>query len=149
MPQKPPKSLLPEALQKEASDFIKGESPMPPGQRLIFEAKQFIMTHTGDLEGALKAILCELIDGAAGHIDAHRDTPATVVLRTLAPLLSNDFSLRDLVRRVDARWGAMNQERPYFDRPGEVPHPEDPYTLEGVSAALIGLQTTAREKNNT
>jgi len=33
-------------------------------------------------------------------------------------------------------WGRAMDERPYFQRDGSPPHPEDPYTVESVRSAL-------------
>src|SRR5262249_12919088 len=47
--------------------------------------------------------------------------------------------LQELVRAADAEWGRMMGERPYFNKPGAVPHPDDPYTPESVRHVLTDL----------
>jgi hypothetical protein len=44
--------------------------------------------------------------------------------------------LKELVRSADAEWGRTMGERPHFEKEGEPPHPEDPYTAESVRNAL-------------
>ncbi len=134
------KSGLPGALQREAGDLMKGESVLPPGVRAASQIKQFVMARTDDGSGALKAVLCQIVDSETERVATHRDTPLDALAEILDRLLANDFLLEDFVRRVDAHWGAMTMERPYFERPGQPPHPDDPHTRDSVRRALRALR---------
>ena len=48
--------------------------------------------------------------------------------------------LADLVREVDMEWGRREQERPRFERPGEPPAADDPYTVASVTETLADLR---------
>jgi hypothetical protein len=52
--------------------------------------------------------------------------------------------LKELVREADAEWGRTFGERPYFDREGQPPHPDDPYTAQSVRAVLERLAESLR-----
>ena len=54
-------------------------------------------------------------------------------------VLGSEHLLRDLVREADVEWGRALGERPYFERPGQPPHPDDPYTIESVRITLSQL----------
>ena len=54
--------------------------------------------------------------------------------------LDSEYLLKELVREADAEWGRALGERPYFDKEGCPPHPEDPYTAESVRATLSRLR---------
>jgi hypothetical protein len=47
--------------------------------------------------------------------------------------------LKELVRNADCEWGRIMEERPFFEKEGAPPHPEDPYTIESVRRSLSDL----------
>jgi hypothetical protein len=57
----------------------------------------------------------------------------------LSTLLDNQDLLYEFVRQVDHKWGQLYGERPYFQQPGQLPHPEDEYTHESVRLKLMKL----------
>lgn len=145
MKNKSPNSLLPPGLQREASGYMNGESPFAAGKQMAYEAKQRVTSQTKDLEGSLKTVLCGIIDGEAARIDAHRDTPESVVTRIIDRILASEENLKEFVRRVDQRWGSDNQERPYFERSGQPSHPDDPYTYQSVRTSLEALRQALQD----
>lgn len=40
---------------------------------------------------------------------------------------------------MDLKWGQMYQQRPYFQQPGQPPHPDDEYTHDSVKENLEDL----------
>jgi hypothetical protein len=56
--------------------------------------------------------------------------------------------LKELVREADVEWGRVQGERPYFEREGLPPDPDDPYTFESVRKTLAGIieQLGARDE---
>jgi hypothetical protein len=74
----------------------------------------------------------------------HFDQPAIVLARCVNRILGSETLLKDLVREADAEWGRTLGDRPYFEREGQPPHPEDPYTLASVRHALTQLVQSAR-----
>ena len=54
-------------------------------------------------------------------------------------VLASDYLLKELVREADVEWGQRMDERPYFEKEGSTPHPNDPYTVESVRTALSDI----------
>jgi hypothetical protein len=54
-------------------------------------------------------------------------------------VLNSDYLLKEPVREADVEWGRVQGERPYFEREGSPPHPDDPYTFESVRKTLAGF----------
>ena len=54
-------------------------------------------------------------------------------------LLGKEPVFHEFVRQVDQKYGEMYRERPYFQRPGQEPHPDDEYTHASVKNDLEGL----------
>jgi hypothetical protein len=64
--------------------------------------------------------------------------------------LQNQAFLYELVRRVDVKWSQIYDERPYFQQPGQAPHPDDEYTHESVRLTLNQfLETLAQQQHET
>jgi ectoine hydroxylase-related dioxygenase (phytanoyl-CoA dioxygenase family) len=63
---------------------------------------------------------------------------------TVEHILAHEESLRSFVHQVDAEWGRIYLERPHFQRPGQPPHRDDPYTFASVRATLSTLLETLR-----
>ncbi len=63
--------------------------------------------------------------------------------------MSSEARLRRFVAQVDAEWGRLYSERPYFDPEGAPPRPGDPYTLESVRTALADLLDGLRAAEGT
>ena len=67
------------------------------------------------------------------------DQPLAVLATYCQQVLSSDYSLKELVREADIEWGRVLGERPYFEKEGSPPHPDDPYTVESVRSVLSEL----------
>ncbi|WP_042891996.1 hypothetical protein, partial [Anaplasma marginale] len=57
----------------------------------------------------------------------------------LSSVIDNENLLYEFVKEVDRKWGQMYDERPYFQKPGQPPHPNDEYTHESVRLQLVDL----------
>ena len=66
-----------------------------------------------------------------------------VLVSYVTQVLQSEALLKDVVSEADADWGRAYGERPYFERDGHRPHPEDPYTLASVRDALTHLLARA------
>ena len=64
------------------------------------------------------------------------DRPLGVLADHCQCVLESGHLLSELVREADVEWGRTMDERPYFERAGSPPHPDDPYSLETVRKAL-------------
>jgi hypothetical protein len=47
------------------------------------------------------------------------------------------------------QWGQIMLERPYFQQPGQAPHPHDEYTHESVRRELERLLQVSRSRSST
>jgi hypothetical protein len=133
------KFSLAEAIGREGGSFFKGESLIPKLLQAKAEINLFIDRHLTDPSGALKAVLQSLIASDEAYVSRHLDSALEALHEFLERLVRNPQVLYELVRRVDVKWGQLSGERPYFQRPGEAPHPEDPYTHESVRQQLVEL----------
>jgi hypothetical protein len=114
---------------------LKGASPVSPVQQAETAVGSWLGANLPDTCGALRAVLHRRLKGSALLLD-NLDRPLAAVAEYCGRLLVSDGLLREVVGEADAEWGRTMDERPYFEREGAPPHPDDPYTLEGVRAAL-------------
>ena len=125
-----------------------GGSPVPPMQQLRVAAITLLHESLRDGDGALlqvleqdirqeEALFGSLTQGLTQWTHAELRRRLFSVLGTLAgrPLKSAE-ALAEFTRRADAMWGQLFSARPHFERAGQAPHAEDPYTHESVRALL-------------
>ncbi|MBU2500385.1 hypothetical protein KJ682_03545 [bacterium] len=127
---------LSEAVARDAGQALKGASPVAAHDQTVFAARELIEAGLHDPEGSLQRTLVSRLDTDKPLVAAHFNDAAALLRQFLARILGSDAALADLVRDVDARWGREYQERPHFETGGSEPHPDDPYTLQGVNDAL-------------
>lgn len=138
------KFTLADLIAREGGDFLKGESPVPKLVQVTTEIKQFIAANLGDSSGALQAILQLVVDEETGKVSQNLDSPLQALAAILEEFLDRPPLLHELVHRVDVRWGQMYGERPHFQQPGQIPHPEDEYTHDCVRERLVKLLEKVR-----
>jgi hypothetical protein len=114
---------------------MKGASPVSPVEQAEIEIGTWLRSHLTDPAGALQLLVHRQLKGSGLLLD-EVDRPLVALARFCQQVLASDYLLNELVREVDAEWGRTMGERPYFDRKGSSPHPDDPYTLASVRAAL-------------
>ena len=132
------KFSLAEAIGKEGGSFLKGESPVPQLVQALTQINMFIDQNLLDLSGALQAVLYNWVK-ADSRVSQYLSSPLTALSEILSNLLENQNLFYEFVRQVDYKWGQMYQERPYFQQPGQPPHPDDEYTHESVRLTLMEL----------
>ena len=135
------KFSLAEAIGREGGDFLKGESPVPKLVQATTEINTFIAINLQDSSGALQAVLQTWISTDEAGVSKNLDSPLTALKQMLDNIIDNSELLYELVRQVDFQWGKMYAERPYFQSPGQPPHPDDEYTHESVEEKLKSLLT--------
>ncbi|MBE9048392.1 hypothetical protein IQ255_29075 [Pleurocapsales cyanobacterium LEGE 10410] len=128
-----------EAIGREGGTFLKGESTVPKLVQVITAINTFIDRHLIDPSAALQAILHQWVKGDP-RVSQHKENPLVALEAILQSIIDNPNLLYELVRQVDIRWGQMYGERPYFQQPGQPPHPNDEYTHESVRQDLLDLQ---------
>ena len=138
---------LADAIGQEAGGFMKGESPVPKLVQVQGEVDQILKANLDDLEGALQQVLGRWLEDDPIRLSRYLDSPVEAVRDLLKTVLASPETLYDLVHQTDVLWGRLYDERPHFQRPGQVPHPDDEYTHASVRAALEAcLQRLAQDQ---
>lgn len=130
---------LADIIGQAGGDFLKGESPVPKIVQCKTELKLFLNDNLRDSEGALLLVLQNYIDEADALISQHQDQPLVALTKTIWGIIDNQALLTEIVRQADFRWGQIYDERPHFNLPGELSHPDDPYTATSVRRQLENL----------
>lgn len=135
------KFTLADAIAAEGNNFFKGESPVPILLRAVTEINGFIDKHLRDSSGALKAALQDWVKQDS-RVSEHLDQPLIALEKILKSITSNSEILYEFVRQVDFKWGQIYGDRPYFQQPGQSPHPDDEYTHTSVQQTMTELLDT-------
>ncbi len=130
---------LAEAIAREGSGFLKGESPIPVLTQAQHHLRNVVQTQLSDIEGVLASVLCRWLEDDTTTLSHNLDQPLRALEVMLQRLLKNPELLYELTRQVDCLWGELNGERPHFQRPNQPPHPDDAYTHTSVKADLTAL----------
>jgi hypothetical protein len=130
------KFSIADAIGQEAGNFMKGASPVPRLVQVKTEIAALLRDHIKDDAGALLAVLQNWITTDEQRVSRYLNAPVGAVQEALEAILKSPDTLYELVRQADAQWGKMYDERPYFQRPGQAPHPDDEYTHESVRQVL-------------
>ena len=133
------KYSLAEAIGRAAGDLMKGASPVSLKRQAELEIEQYLEGRLADAEGALTVELQRRVGESDELLDAGYERPLAALASVTERILASTGRLRSFVRRVDAEWGRMYSERPYFEVGEAPPRPGDPYTLESVREALSRL----------
>ncbi|HEY6817038.1 MAG TPA: hypothetical protein VI168_15990 [Croceibacterium sp.] len=127
-----PKDLL---ARMAGPGALKGASPISPVQQAETEIGIWLGKELRDHDGALRVVLHRHLKGSE-RLLASLDRPFVALADYLRGLLAADSLLKEIVGEADIEWGRAMDERPHFERDGAPPHPDDPYTLEGVRTTL-------------
>jgi len=114
---------------------MKGASPVSRVQQAETEIGTWLMNSLPDPGGALRLVLGRHLKGSKLLLES-LDQPLAALAEYCRNLLASDYLLEELVREADVEWGRAMDERPYFDREGAAPSPDDPYTTESVRILL-------------
>jgi hypothetical protein len=133
------KFTLAEAIGRMAGPgAMKGVSPVTRQQQAAVEIENWLRDHMSAGDGELQIVLLRHITGS--ELLLHNFEQPLFALATYCQrLLDSDDVLNELVRQADVEWGRVHGERPYFEKEGSPPHPDDPYTFESVCKTLAGL----------
>jgi hypothetical protein len=135
---------LADAVGREGGGFLRGASPVPRLQQVQAELSRFVSDYVRDASGALRAVLIRHIMTHDTIVAEHFDDPLAALEVILDRVLDNDARYYELVREVDAEWGRLMLERPYFQEPGEPAEEDDEYTHDSVRAELLSLRDLVR-----
>lgn len=114
---------------------MKGASPISPVQQAETEIGTWLGANLADAEGALRVVLHRQLKGSELLL-ANLDRPLAALAEYCRSLLAADYLLTEIVSQADIEWGRAMDERPYFEREGVAPNPDDPYTVEDVRKTL-------------
>lgn len=114
---------------------LKGASPVSPVHQAETMIGSWLGSNLPDTDGMLRIVLQRHLKGSALLLN-NLERPLVALAEYCRELLANNGLLKALVSEADVEWGRAMDERPHFEREGASPHPDDPYTLEGVRTAL-------------
>lgn len=141
------KFSLSEAIGRLAGPgMMKGVSPVTRKRQAEAAIEDFLRPNLTDAGGVLVPVLLRGVVQSDLLLGDY-DQPLAVLASYLRQILGSDYLMRELVREADVEWGRVFGERPMFEQPGCLPHPDDPYTTESVRTALAQLidKLTARD----
>ena len=117
---------------------MKGESPIPRLQQAAAEIQAYLDRHLVDTAGVLSGVLLRQVRESDVLLNSF-EHPQTALASYVEHILGSEYVLTELVRETDMEWGRTFDERPYFEKGGSPPAPNDPYTHESVRASLQQL----------
>jgi hypothetical protein len=133
------KFTLEEAIGRLAGPgAMKGESPVARLQQAEAEIESWLGSHLEDTAGELRVVLHRRVKESALLLN-NFDRPLAALADCCRRVLDSDYLLGELVRDADVEWGRVMGERPFFDKEGSPPQPDDPYTIASVRKALSGI----------
>ena len=133
------KFTLAEAIGRMAGPgSMKGASPVAGMQQAAAEIQEYLDRHLSDAAGVLPGVVLRYVR-ESDLMQNSPDSPLVVLAAWVRRILCSDQGLKELVREADVEWGRVFGERPYFEKEGQPPDPNDPYTHESVRAALTEL----------
>lgn len=133
------KFTLEEAIARMAGPgAMKGESPVTRMQQAEIEIGSWLRSHLTDSGSALEVVLHRRVKASELLLN-NFDQPLIVLASYCQKVLESEYLLKEVVRDADIEWGRVMIERPHFEREGELPHPDDCYTVESVRGALCEL----------
>ncbi len=120
-------------------DLMKGASPVTRKRQAEVEIELYLEKHLDDPEGALLVVLQRRVRESADLLASRYQQPLAALAEVAEHLLESEERLQSFVQQVDVEWGRIYLERPHFQRPGQAPHRDDPYTFASVRATLLRL----------
>jgi len=121
------------------NELLKGASPVTAKRQAELQIEHHLERNLTDADGALEAVLLRHVKESEVLLGTRYEEPLAAMAHFVEQLLSSEELLGQFVREVDAQWGRMYDERPYFQKDGQPPHRDDPYTLSSVRAKLTRL----------
>jgi hypothetical protein len=133
------KFSLSEAIGRMAGPgAMKGASPVTRQQQAEARIGDCLQACLGSGCGCLRVVMLRHVMGSE-RLLSNLDQPLFVLAGYVQGVLGSEYLLKELVRETDVEWGRVYGERPYFEREGSSPHPDDPYTMASVRGTLTRL----------
>lgn len=121
------------------ADMLKGASPVTHKRQAELEITQYLESHQVDVGVTFENVLARHVVESAPMLERGYKQPLIALKLMIKRLLRSDELLREFVREIDAEWGRVNRERPFFEQANEPPSPDDPYTIASVRNTLSRL----------
>jgi hypothetical protein len=118
--------------------IMKGVSPVSGLEQAVAVIQEYLSCHLVDAAGILPGVLLREVRDSELLLNGF-DQPLVALAGHVRHVLDSEYRLKELVREADVDWGHMYDERPFFEKEGCPPAPDDPYTLESVRTALTQL----------
>lgn len=134
------KFSIAEAIGREGSSFMKGESAIPRPLRAANEIKQFITAHSRGSAGVLADELY-LWTTADIRVSRQLDTPLVALAQVVESLLNEPTIFYEFARQVAIAEARLTGDRPYFQQPNQSPHPEATYTHDSIRQYLESISS--------
>jgi hypothetical protein len=115
--------------------MMKGVSPVARRVQAEVEIEEYITHHLSDAGGVLPTVLIRQVKACDEFLNDF-DQPLIVVMKYVRKLLDSEYLLKELVRQADFEWSQVFGERPYFEKAGCPPNPNDPYTFDSARTRL-------------
>jgi len=128
---------------RDGGGHLRGASPTPVLTRALLEIDQWLREELTDSAGSLRTVILRRLEALPELLEAGLGRPADTVAVWLERMLARPGAMTDLVREADMVWGEQYAERPRFERAGNDPAADDPYTLAGVMRLLTALHARA------
>lgn len=132
------KFSLAEAIGRESAGFMKGESAIPRPLRATNAIKQFITAHLTDPTSALSTTLQSWATEDI-RVSRHLDRPLIALTQILDSTLAEPTTFCEFARQVAIAQANLTGERPHFQQPNSIPHPNAHYTHSTIEAELLAL----------
>lgn len=122
--------------------LLKGGNPLAPSQQAEYHLLHFLDQNLRD--NVMEKAVVQWVSLHRKQMDEHPEKPIQGLQSLLEWTLVQDAALVEFVRIVDVVYGEIMQENPRFQKPGEAPHPDDPYTHASVRQTLRHLTEATR-----
>jgi hypothetical protein len=133
------KFTLDEAIGRMAGPgAMKGVSPVTRMQQAAVEIENWLRHYMPAGNDELQVVLLRRVKGSELLLN-NFEQPLVVLAAFCQKVLDSDYLVKELVREADVEWGRVQGERPYFEKEGSPPDPDDPYTFESVRKTLAEI----------
>lgn len=133
------KFSIAEAIGRQNADLLKGASPVTLKRQAELQIEHYLESALEDPEGALQVVLLRRVRESALLLESGYEAPLAALAGAVERLLGSEPRLQRFVTAIDAEWGRIYSERPYFEGQGRTPDRRDPYTIASVRATLASL----------
>ncbi|MGB3766624.1 MAG: hypothetical protein WA947_08690 [Phormidesmis sp.] len=132
------KFTLAEAIGREGSNFMKGESAIPRPLRATAAINQFITTHLPSPSGPVSTVLQSWAKEDV-RVSRHLDAPLIALSQIIKSLLNEPTTFQEFFRQLAIAQSKLTGDRPHFQPPNHPPHPDAVHSHESVTQQLADL----------